>query len=144
MKDRYVFNIPGDPIRIFKTGDRGRQTFDTYMENKLRYIVTLELQYENENIITSPIEAIFKFFLPRSHKYRQRRVSLIKLFEFANYVSEGVIYKKDCFLYNITLFKEYSNDPHTEIVIIPIKNINGGTNEFKGPKNYKNKKSYHS
>lgn len=140
MKDRYVFNIPGEPIRVFKSEDEGRQPFDTYMENKLRYIITLESQHADEDLIKTPVEAIFKFFLPRTHRYRQHYVSIIKLFEFANYTAQGIIYAKDCFLYNVTLLKEYSGNPHTEIIITPIAKIKGGTNEAKKrKKNAKNK-----
>lgn len=140
MKKKYIFTIPGSPTRVFKSEAEGRQPIDTYMEHKLRYKITLENQYGEEDIIESPVEAIFKFFLPRTHRYRQTRVSLLKLFEFANYTAQGIIYNKDCLLYNITLLKEYSDNPHTEIIIIPLQCVKGGTNEPKKRKKSKSKK----
>jgi hypothetical protein len=133
----FVFNIPGAPTCVFKSGIEGRQPFDTYQENRLRCTITLQNQFENQPIIKKPIDATFKFFLPRTHQYRQKKISIIKLFEFANYIARGRIYSKDCYLYNVTLLKEYSDNPHTEIIIVPIDHVNGGTNETKKriPKN---------
>jgi len=131
MKKRYVFNIPGEPVRVFKSEDEGRQPLDTYMENKLRYRITFENQCENLDMINDPIEAIFKFFLPKNYKYRQSRVSIIELFKFANQTAQGIIYKKDYLLYNVKLEKEYSDYPHTEIVIRPLKKGTGNANQKK-------------
>jgi len=131
MKRQYVFRIPGAPVRVFKTEEEGRQPLDTYMENKLKYRITLESQIDDQEIINHPITAVFKFFLPHNAKYRQHKVSIVKLFEFINFVAEGTVYKKEHLLYDVKLHKEYSDDPHTEIVIRPIKNVKGGTNEAK-------------
>ena len=140
MKKRYVFNIPGEPVRVYKTEDEGRQPFDTYMENKLRYKITLESQHASEEPISTPVEAIFKFFLPRTARYRQPFVSVVKLFEFVSHAASGTIYKKDCLLYAVTLIKEYSNNPHTEIIIEPVKRVKGGVNEAKKRKKDNKKK----
>jgi len=131
MKRRYVFRIPGAPVRVFKKEDEGRQPLDTYMENKLRYRITLENQLDKEEIIDHPVIADFKFFLPVTAKYRQHRVSIVKLFEFINFIAEGTVYKKEHLLYDVKLHKEYSDDPHTEIIIRPIRKVKGGTNEAK-------------
>ena len=128
MEEVYHFCIPGEPARVFKSDNQSRHTMDTYIERKLICKVTLENQYP-EKPITTPIKAIFKFFLPITAKYRQHRVSIVKLFEFANYTARGIIYKEDYYLYDVSISKEYSTDPHTEIIIITNFNPKGGIND---------------
>lgn len=140
MKKRYVFNIPGAPVRVFKSDDEGRQPLDTYIENKIRYIVNLENQYEENNILEKPIEATFTFYLPKNHKYRQNKVSIVELFKFANNIAQGIVYKKDYLLYNVNMTKQYSNNPHTEIIIETVDKIKGGFNEARKKKKKKLKK----
>lgn len=134
MKKKYVFNIPGAPVRVFRTENEGRQTLDTYLENKIRYKVTLENQHEHEEIISTPLEATLIFFLPKNHKYREHNVSIVELFKFINQVAEGILYKKDNQIYNINMRKEYSNHPHTEIIIQTVDKIKGGFNEARKKK----------
>jgi len=140
MIQKYVFNIPGAPVRVFRSENEGRQTLDTYLENKIRCRVTIENQYEQNEIISTPVEAIFTFFLPKNHKYRQNLVSIVELFRFINQIAEGTIYKKDTLLYRIEMRKEYSNEPHTEIIIQTIDEIKGGFNEARKEKKKISKK----
>lgn len=130
---KYIYTIPGNPVRVFKSENECRQTYNTYLENKLRYRVTLESQHDNQELIKSPVEALFKFYLPPNSKYRHHRVSITKLYEFVNSVAQGTIYKHDYQLYDVKLHKEYSNNPHTEIIIKPIT-PKGGCNEGKASK----------
>jgi len=136
MKKKYVFRIPGNPVRVFKSETEGRQPLNTYMENKLRYMVSLENQHE-EAPIKEPVEATFKFYMPKSCKYKPARVSIVELFRFANQMSRGLIYKKDCLLYNVKLEKIYSDDPHVEIEIVPAE---GATEPYENRKKRKTKK----
>jgi len=117
VKSKYVFIIPGEPSKTYKSEAEGRQPLDTYREGKIRFYVCIENQFENEKLIKQPIQAIFKFYIKDTNKSEP---SAIEMLRFANKMLKGKVYKHEN-LYNISILKEYSNQPHTEIIIKPYK-----------------------
>ena len=117
MKKRYNFYIPGIPFSCFKENDRYHMVSSNYSENRIRYLVTLENQFGDNQIINEPIDINVKFYMPINQTVR--KVQLIHLFRFINNIAAGKIYEKESLIHHLTLNKYYVKEPRVEITIRP-------------------------
>ena len=121
MKEKYTFLLSGQPLASFRWGEASNRMWDTYNQQQCNHRIELKNQFQDEPLLTSPLDISLTFHILRDSNNHINNMSIINMVRSTNSIFSGIIYKKETLVRNIKARKIYSTIPHTEIIITPLK-----------------------
>lgn len=121
---RYI--IPGNPVPRPRNRRPSSREWNARKQIKLKYILELSRQHNDQPLLTGPIAIDINFYLPikqlPQHKKlvgspHARTPTLAALIVYVEKAATGVIFKKECTIASIHSKKLYDENPRTELTI---------------------------